>query len=36
MGAFWRAEDTHQNYLDKHPFGYTCHEVRNLDFTLKR
>ncbi|MEW5903225.1 MAG: peptide-methionine (S)-S-oxide reductase MsrA [Pseudomonadota bacterium] len=23
--AFWRAEDYHQDYLVKHPHGYTCH-----------
>jgi len=22
---FWRAEDYHQDYLVKHPHGYTCH-----------
>jgi peptide-methionine (S)-S-oxide reductase len=26
--AFWRAEEDHQNYLQKHPDGYTCHWVR--------
>ncbi|NML22569.1 peptide-methionine (S)-S-oxide reductase MsrA [Pseudoflavitalea sp. G-6-1-2] len=25
---FWDAEEEHQNYLQKHPFGYTCHYVR--------
>jgi peptide-methionine (S)-S-oxide reductase len=25
---FWDAEEEHQNYLQKHPFGYTCHFVR--------
>jgi len=24
-GAFWRAEEEHQDYLQKHPNGYTCH-----------
>ncbi|MEA2572443.1 MAG: peptide-methionine (S)-S-oxide reductase [Acidobacteriota bacterium] len=26
--AFWPAEDYHQDYLQKHPNGYTCHYVR--------
>ena len=25
---FWNAEVEHQNYLQKHPYGYTCHFVR--------
>lgn len=25
---FWSAEDYHQDYLQKHPGGYTCHYVR--------
>ena len=25
---FWNAEEEHQNYLQKHPYGYTCHYVR--------
>ncbi|MDP4149994.1 MAG: peptide-methionine (S)-S-oxide reductase MsrA [Bacteroidota bacterium] len=25
---FWPAEEEHQNYLQKHPYGYTCHFVR--------
>lgn len=25
---FWTAEDYHQDYLQKHPGGYTCHFVR--------
>lgn len=25
---FWPAEDYHQDYLEKHPGGYTCHAVR--------
>lgn len=29
--AFFRAEDYHQRYLIKHPHGYTCHYVRQLD-----
>ena len=27
-GDFWNAEEEHQNYLQKHPYGYTCHFVR--------
>jgi len=27
-GAFWQAEEEHQDYLEKHPHGYTCHYVR--------
>jgi peptide-methionine (S)-S-oxide reductase len=26
--AFWSAEEEHQDYLRKHPYGYTCHWVR--------
>lgn len=29
---FSRAEDYHQDYLKKHPNGYTCHFVRDLKF----
>jgi peptide-methionine (S)-S-oxide reductase len=25
---FWDAEEEHQAYLQKHPYGYTCHFVR--------
>ncbi|MVT09080.1 peptide-methionine (S)-S-oxide reductase MsrA [Chitinophaga tropicalis] len=25
---FWDAEEEHQDYLQKHPFGYTCHYIR--------
>ena len=28
-GEFWPAEDYHQNYLQKHPGGYTCHYLRD-------
>jgi methionine-S-sulfoxide reductase len=28
-GKFWPAEEYHQDYLKKHPGGYTCHYVRN-------
>jgi len=27
-GPFWRAEEEHQDYLQKHPDGYTCHFLR--------
>lgn len=27
-GEFWEAEEEHQDYLEKHPTGYTCHYVR--------
>jgi methionine-S-sulfoxide reductase len=30
--TFWTAEDYHQDYLQKHPHGYTCHYVRNISF----
>jgi len=26
---FWPAEENHQDYLKKHPGGYTCHFLRN-------
>jgi len=25
---FWDAEEEHQDYLKKHPYGYTCHFIR--------
>ena len=28
VGDFWEAEQEHQNYLLKHPGGYSCHWVR--------
>ena len=28
VGEFWEAEPDHQDYLEKHPGGYTCHFVR--------
>ena len=31
-GPFWPAEPEHQDYLQKHPAGYTCHYVRDFDF----
>lgn len=27
-GTFYVAEEYHQNYLKKNPYGYTCHHVR--------
>ena len=32
-GDFWDAEAEHQDYLIKHPGGYTCHFIRP-DWTL--
>ena len=26
--AFWNAEAEHQDYLQKNPYGYTCHFIR--------
>lgn len=26
--AFWNAEAEHQNYLQRNPYGYTCHFIR--------
>jgi peptide methionine sulfoxide reductase msrA/msrB len=28
-GPFYAAEDYHQDYLEKHPNGYTCHYLRD-------
>jgi peptide methionine sulfoxide reductase msrA/msrB len=28
-GPFFRAEEDHQDYLQKHPSGYTCHYLRD-------
>jgi methionine-S-sulfoxide reductase len=28
-GDFWPAEDDHQDYLQRIPWGYTCHYVRD-------
>ena len=25
---FWNAEEVHQDYLQKNPYGYTCHFIR--------
>lgn len=27
-GPFWEAEPEHQDYLERYPWGYTCHYVR--------
>ena len=27
-GPFWEAEPEHQDYLERYPYGYTCHVVR--------
>lgn len=29
---FFRAEDVHQDYLKKNPYGYTCHFKRDIEF----
>ena len=29
--SFWPANESHQDYLEKYPDGYTCHFVRNFD-----
>ncbi|MCZ8218769.1 MAG: peptide-methionine (S)-S-oxide reductase MsrA [Acidovorax sp.] len=28
VGDFWEAEAEHQDYLERHPGGYTCHFAR--------
>ena len=28
LGDFWEAEPEHQDYLERIPYGYTCHFVR--------
>lgn len=28
LTTFWKAEDVHQDYLQKSPGGYTCHAIR--------
>lgn len=28
---FYRAEEYHQDYLQKHPQGYTCHYIRRMN-----
>jgi len=34
-GPWWTAEAYHQDYLVKHPGGYSCHYVRDFDFEKK-
>ncbi len=34
-GEFWQAEPEHQDYLERHPGGYTCHFPRP-DWVLPR
>jgi peptide methionine sulfoxide reductase MsrA len=29
VGSWYKAEEYHQDYLQKHPDGYTCHWVRD-------
>lgn len=31
-GSFFYAEDVHQQYLDKNPFGYRCHAATGLSY----
>jgi peptide methionine sulfoxide reductase MsrA len=31
-GPWYRAEEFHQDYLQKHPGGYTCHFERQIAF----
>ena len=35
VSEFWQAEDYHQDYLVKHPNGYTCHFPR-VDWVLPK
>jgi len=35
VGDFWKAEPEHQDYLQRHPGGYTCHFPRP-DWVLPR
>ena len=30
LEKFWPAEERHQEYLRKHPGGYTCHYIRKI------
>ncbi len=30
---FWSAEEYHQDYLEKNPGGYSCHYLRDYDFS---
>jgi peptide-methionine (S)-S-oxide reductase len=35
VGPFWEAEPEHQDYLERHPGGYTCHYPRR-DWVLPK
>ena len=35
VGPFWEAEPEHQDYLERVPYGYTCHFIRP-DWKLPR
>jgi peptide-methionine (S)-S-oxide reductase len=35
VGAFWEAEPEHQDYLERTPWGYTCHFPRK-DWVLPK
>jgi peptide-methionine (S)-S-oxide reductase len=35
LTTFWKAEDYHQDYLQKLPNGYTCHFIRKMSSFLK-
>lgn len=35
LTTFWKAEDYHQDYLQKLPNGYTCHFIRKMPSFLK-
>lgn len=32
VAKWWKAEEYHQDYLEKNPEGYTCHFVRKVEF----
>lgn len=34
FARFWKAEEYHQDYLQKNPGGYTCHAVRGGSYLL--
>ena len=34
LTTFWPAEEYHQDYLQKHPNGYTCHQIYFDSFTV--
>jgi len=35
LTTFWKAEEYHQDYLQKLPHGYTCHFIRKIPSFLK-